>query len=123
MALEARLRLLGLRRLPSDGDAARTGADVVILNTCTVTANADREARQIARRLRAANPRALLVATGCYAERDPVSLRSASGVDHVVRLSEQETRVTALVAETLGLEGRRADLELGPGGTTEGCGR
>ncbi len=119
-ALEARLRLLGLRRAPADEDAAK-GADVVILNTCTVTANADREARQIARRMRGANPGALLIATGCYAERDPGGLRTVPGIDHVVPLSEQEERVPALAAAALGIDRRHVDLDLGPLGTTEGC--
>jgi len=119
-ALEARLRLLGMRRLPPEVEAA-CGADVVILNTCTVTANADREARQIARRLRGAHPTALLVATGCYAERDAAGLRSVAGVDHVVGLAEQETRVPELVAETFGLDAAQATLDLGPAGTTAGC--
>ena len=119
-ALEARLRLLGLRRISDDGGAP-AGADVVILNTCTVTANADREARQIARRLRGANPGALLVVTGCYAQRDPGGLRSFPGVDHVVPLEEREARIPALVSDALGIDAPGADLDLGPGGTTEGC--
>ena len=44
-------------------------ADVVVLNSCTVTANADSKARSYLRRTRRANPNALVVATGCYAER------------------------------------------------------
>jgi len=119
-ALEARLRLLGLRRAPAEeGPAA--GADVVILNTCTVTAHADREARQIARRLRRANPQALLIATGCYAERDPHGLKTVPGIDHVVPLREQEETVPALAAAALGIDRRHIELDLGPQGTTEGC--
>ena len=119
-ALEARLRLLGLRRAPAEEGPAE-GADVVILNTCTVTAHADREARQIARRLRRANPQALLIATGCYAERDPHGLKTVPGIDHVVPLREQEERVPALAAAALGIDRRHVELDLGPQGTTEGC--
>ncbi len=119
-AVEAGLRRLGLRRAPVDGEAP-AGADVVILNTCTVTANADREARQIARRLRAANPGALLIATGCYAERDPGGLRSVPGIDHVVSLQQQEATVPALAAAALGIDRPRDGHDLGPFGTTEGC--
>src|SRR4029077_7404984 len=119
-ALEARLRLLGLRRAPME-DGPAEGADVVILNTCTVTAHADREARQIARRLRRANPGALLIATGCYAERDPSGLKTVPGIDHVVPLREQDERVPALAAAALGIDRRHAELDLGPQGTTEGC--
>ena len=42
-------------------------ADVIVLNTCTVTANSDSKARQYLRRARRNNPDALVVATGCYA--------------------------------------------------------
>lgn len=45
-------------------------ADVYVLNTCTVTAEAERKARQILRRYRRLNPRALVVASGCYAQRE-----------------------------------------------------
>ncbi|PYT37223.1 MAG: tRNA (N(6)-L-threonylcarbamoyladenosine(37)-C(2))-methylthiotransferase MtaB [Acidobacteria bacterium] len=119
-ALEARLRVLGFRRAPRDPDDA-AGADVVILNTCTVTANADREARQIARRLRGAHPGALLIATGCYAERDPAGLGAIPGIDHVVPLREQEQRVPALAAAAFGIDPDRVELDLGTFGTTEGC--
>ncbi|MEE3166407.1 MAG: tRNA (N(6)-L-threonylcarbamoyladenosine(37)-C(2))-methylthiotransferase MtaB, partial [Chloroflexota bacterium] len=44
-------------------------ADVVVLNSCTVTANSDSKARQYLRRARRSNPDALVVATGCYAQR------------------------------------------------------
>src|SRR5215510_8052855 len=85
-ALEARLRGLGMRRAGDGGGpgAPETPADLVVLNTCTVTAGADREARQIARRLRRANPRATLIATGCYAERDARALTALREIDHVV---------------------------------------
>src|SRR2546422_8533280 len=119
-ALEARLRVLGFRRAPRDPDDA-AGADVVILNTCTVTVNADREARQIARRLRGAHPGALLIATGCYAERDPAGLGAIPGIDHVVPLREQEQRVPALAAAAFGIDPDRVELDLGTFGTTEGC--
>jgi len=119
-ALETRLRVLGFRRAPRDQDDA-AGADLVILNTCTVTANADREARQIARRLRGAHPDALLIATGCYAERDAAGLRAVPCIDHVVPLREQEERVPEIAAAAFGIDRDRVDLDLGPSGTTEGC--
>jgi threonylcarbamoyladenosine tRNA methylthiotransferase MtaB len=119
-ALEARLRALGFGRARPEGGGA-DGADLVVLNTCTVTANADREARQVARRMRAANPRSVLIATGCYAERDPEGLRSLTGIDHVVPLREQEERVPALAAAAFGIDPDRVELGLGPWGTTEAC--
>ncbi len=117
--LEAGLRALGLAR--ATGPAGAGGADIVILNTCTVTGHADREARQIARRLRRENPRATLIATGCYAERDAGALRAVAGIDHVVGLSEQAHRVPQLAAEALGLQPRPAREALGVFGATGGC--
>jgi threonylcarbamoyladenosine tRNA methylthiotransferase MtaB len=102
------------------GDSA-TGADVVILNTCTVTHNADREARQIVRRLRRANPRALLIATGCYAERDAAAVAALPELDHVVGLHEGPARITALAAAATGLRLDAAAPPLGRFGTTDGC--
>ena len=58
-------------------------ADLIIINTCSVTQNAEREARYLVRKLRRENPDALLVATGCYAQINPAEL-AAAGVDHVV---------------------------------------
>ena len=106
-ALEARLVGLGLRRAPETGGAAaptsEAPADLVVLNTCTVTAGADREARQLTRRLRRTHPGATLIVTGCYAERDGGALASLPGVDHVVGMRDQAGQVAALAAAALGL--------------------
>ena len=63
-------------------EAAR--ADVVVLNTCTVTAAADAQARDAIRKLHAQNPAARLIVTGCYAQRAPEELAALPGVSHVV---------------------------------------
>ena len=59
-------------------------ADVHVVNTCTVTHVADRKARQALRGARRRGPEALVVATGCYAQRDPEALRRLDGIDLVV---------------------------------------
>ena len=59
-------------------------ADVYVVNTCTVTHVADRKARQALRAARRRNPRATIVATGCYAERDPEALDALAEVDLVI---------------------------------------
>ena len=59
-------------------------ADVHVVNTCTVTRVADKKARQALRRVSKRKPHALLVATGCYAQRDPESLVRIAGLDLVV---------------------------------------
>ena len=59
-------------------------ADVVILNTCTVTATADAKARQFLRAARRRNPGAVVVVTGCYAQRAPADLEKLPEVSLVI---------------------------------------
>lgn len=59
-------------------------ADVVIVNTCTVTAAADAQAREAIRKVHARNPAARVIATGCYAQRAPEELAELPGVSWVV---------------------------------------
>jgi threonylcarbamoyladenosine tRNA methylthiotransferase MtaB len=59
-------------------------AGVVIVNTCTVTAEADREARQTIHRIAQRNPGAQILVTGCYAQRAPEELAAMPGVRWVV---------------------------------------
>ena len=59
-------------------------ADVVVVNTCTVTHTADADARQIVRRFRRSNPDAKIVVTGCYAQTDREALEAMPEIDHVV---------------------------------------
>lgn len=76
-----------LERLMDGGyELAREGepADVVIVNTCTVTAEADRKSRQMLRQASAAYPGAVVVAAGCYAQREPKALARIAGVDLVL---------------------------------------
>jgi threonylcarbamoyladenosine tRNA methylthiotransferase MtaB len=64
-------------------------ADIYILNSCTVTHVADRKARHLLRLARRLNPAALIVVTGCYAERDSVGLGRTEGVDLVIGNKEK----------------------------------
>ena len=64
-------------------------ADVVIVNTCSVTATADQGARQTIRRIARENPSARIVATGCYATRCEGEVAALPGVVRVVRNSEK----------------------------------
>jgi len=66
-----------------------------IVNTCTVTREADAKARHLLRRVRRENPQALVVATGCYAQRDP---RELSGLAHLVVPQEEKERLPELLA-------------------------
>jgi threonylcarbamoyladenosine tRNA methylthiotransferase MtaB len=78
-ALERQFTEHGLARA-----AALTHADLVILNSCTVTAAADQDARAAIRRVRRQNPSAKIVVTGCYAQRAPEELAALPGVTCVV---------------------------------------
>ena len=59
-------------------------ASIVVLNTCTVTAAADAQARDAIRKIHAQNPHARVIVTGCYAQRAPEELASLPGVTWVV---------------------------------------
>jgi len=59
-------------------------ADIIVVNTCTVTASADAQARDAIRKLHAANPAVRIIATGCYAQRAPEELAALPGVAWVV---------------------------------------
>lgn len=64
--------------------AEAASADFVILNTCTVTAAADAQARDAIRKIHAANPSTRIIVTGCYAQRVPEELAVLPGITHVV---------------------------------------
>ena len=64
-------------------------ADVAVVNTCTVTAEADRKCRQVIRRARRANPDAFVIVTGCYAQLRPDDLAAIEGVDVVLGAHEK----------------------------------
>lgn len=71
-----------LSRAPIAGEAAE--GDVLLVHTCTVTDRADRDGRRLIRSLRRQSPKALLVVTGCLAQRDPDALARMPEVDLVV---------------------------------------
>jgi len=93
----------GCRATEADASALRRGlldrgltlaaqhdsADFVVLNTCTVTAAADSQAREAIRKIHRANPAARIVVTGCYAQRAPGELAAIEGVSQVVGNSHQ----------------------------------
>src|SRR5258708_30153089 len=59
-------------------------ADIIVVNTCTVTASADAQARDAIRKLHAANPSVRVIVTGCYAQPAPQELAALPGVSWVV---------------------------------------
>jgi threonylcarbamoyladenosine tRNA methylthiotransferase MtaB len=78
-AIERQLLERGLLRADAAGEA-----QVVVLNTCTVTASADQDARAAIRRIHRENPSAQILVTGCYAQRAPEELSAIPGVSVVV---------------------------------------
>ena len=64
-------------------------ADVVVLNTCTVTEKADRECRQLVRRALRRSPDAFVIVTGCYAQLQPEQIASIKGVDLILGSKEK----------------------------------
>jgi threonylcarbamoyladenosine tRNA methylthiotransferase MtaB len=64
-------------------------SDVCVINTCSVTERADREARQIVRRAMRTSPNAFVAVVGCYAQLDPEVIASIDGVDMVLGASEK----------------------------------
>ncbi len=97
----------GCRAARADGEAIAShlrafteqqpfASDVVVVNTCSVTAEADRAARACIRRAHRKNPAAKIVVTGCYAQRAPEELAGLAGVAAVVGNSHK-----ALVPEII----------------------
>jgi threonylcarbamoyladenosine tRNA methylthiotransferase MtaB len=91
-ALEAQLAERGLASSEN-----RASADLVILNTCTVTAEADSDARSAVRQAHRENPGARILVTGCYAQRAPEELAKMPGVEWVVGNSHK-TQIAELVS-------------------------
>jgi threonylcarbamoyladenosine tRNA methylthiotransferase MtaB len=77
--------------------SAAQHADLVILNTCTVTAAADDDVRKSIHRVHRENPGARILVTGCYAQRAPQELASIPGVDWVVGNSHK-TKIPELIS-------------------------
>jgi len=85
-ALESSLTASGLALTDE-----RAAADLVVLNTCTVTVAADDDVRQAIRRVHRENPAARILVTGCYAQRAPEELAAMPGVEWVVGNSHKHT--------------------------------
>jgi threonylcarbamoyladenosine tRNA methylthiotransferase MtaB len=101
---------IAARLVASGGRAsALNDADVVVVNTCSVTAEADREARAFIRKIRRTNPAAKIVATGCYAQRAPEELAALDGVAAVVGNSHKALAPEIALGLLQGKPGDSAD--------------
>ena len=92
------------------------GADLVVVNTCTATAEAGRKARQLIRRVARETPQARIAVTGCLAESEPEVLRELPGVDWVLGNGEAKRPVGFL--RSLGFDVDPEELGI-PSGITE----
>jgi threonylcarbamoyladenosine tRNA methylthiotransferase MtaB len=99
-ALERQFEERGIARA-----STRAQASVVVMNTCTVTASADQDARAAIRRVRRQNPDAQIVVTGCYAQRAPEEIAALPGVSLVIGNSHKHQ-----LAQIVSAERRIADL-------------
>jgi threonylcarbamoyladenosine tRNA methylthiotransferase MtaB len=86
-------QLLALGLTPAEGEEE---ADICVVNTCTVTASADKSSRHEIRQLARRYPKAKIYVTGCYAERDPGTVGAIEGVAQVVPNAGKETLIEEL---------------------------
>ena len=73
-------------------------ADICVINTCSVTDNADHKDRQAIHRIKRQNPNAIIIVTGCYAQLQPQQVSEIEGVDYVLGQNEKYS-ITQLVNE------------------------
>jgi threonylcarbamoyladenosine tRNA methylthiotransferase MtaB len=100
-ALERQFEERGLSRASTPAQAS-----VVVMNTCTVTASADQDARAAIRRVRRQNPEAQIVVTGCYAQRAPEEIAALPGVSLVIGNSHKHR-----LAEIVGAAAAQSTLK------------
>ncbi len=74
----------GFQKIPFDN-----GADVCVINTCSVTENADKECKQIVKQALSKNPETFIAVVGCYAQLKPDEISNIDGVDVVLGASEK----------------------------------
>ena len=90
-AMQQLLKNAGYETVPFE-----EGADVYVINTCTVTNIADRKSRQMLHKAKKMNPDAIVVATGCYAQADTEKLKEDTAVDLILGNNQKTQIVEAL---------------------------
>jgi threonylcarbamoyladenosine tRNA methylthiotransferase MtaB len=96
-AISRLLEAEGFEKKSFDGQA-----DVYVINTCSVTDNADKECRQLVRRIQRKSPDSTVVITGCYAQLKPQEIAAIPGVDLVLGAAEKFNIATHLRSYTRG---------------------
>ena len=92
-------------------------ADICVINTCSVTDNADHKDRQAIHRIYRQNPNAIIIVTGCYAQLQPDQIAQIEGVDYVLGQNEKYS-ITQLVDELCDRT-LQEELQNAPKGATE----
>ncbi|MEO6288654.1 MAG: tRNA (N(6)-L-threonylcarbamoyladenosine(37)-C(2))-methylthiotransferase MtaB [Ginsengibacter sp.] len=87
-------------------------ADVYVINTCSVTENADKECRQLVRKIQRRAPEAMVVITGCYAQLKPKEIAEINGVDLVLGAAEKFNITTHLSQLTKGDSAKICSCEI-----------
>lgn len=87
------------------------GADIFLVNTCTVTEHSDKKSRNIIRKLHRQNPQALIYVTGCYAQLKKAEIEAIEGVTAVFGALEKSRIVPAILA---GIKGEDHESEKAP---------
>ncbi len=111
---ELRLRLAAKGFRPCCGGE---GAEVVVVNTCTVTEKAAHQSRQAIRRAIRENPGAFVVVTGCLAETEPASVRSIPGVGGVAGRTAKEYLAESLPTRLASPDARTPPVPASPDST------
>ena len=93
----------------------RDFADAYVINTCTVTAIADKKSRQYIRRMKRVNPDSVIAVTGCYAQISPDEVAGIQGVDIVTGTNEKHT----LIDHVEELAAQKAAHHISTGGSAE----
>jgi threonylcarbamoyladenosine tRNA methylthiotransferase MtaB len=97
LVIEGDLRARGGTAVPPEQ------ADLVVVNTCSVTASADQSARQTIRRIARVNPSVRMVVTGCYATRRPDEVSALPNVVRVINNTAKDVLVPTVVDDTSGV--------------------
>ena len=101
------------RKLSAEGFEAvpwSKGADVFLVNTCTVTEHSDKKSRNIIRKLHRISPYAKIYVTGCYAQLKKAEIEAIDGVTAVFGASEKSLIVPTILADCQGRALQRADF-------------
>ncbi len=106
-AMEKLLREHGYEIMPF-----KEGADVYIINTCTVTNIADRKSRQMLHKAKKMNPRALVVAVGCYVQTEEEQAEADPAIDILIGNNRKKDLIEILKAYERNPENRRACMDI-----------